>query len=730
MDINEYTFSNLFGKHTAEDGSEFEINCIEIPIIQRDYAQGRTSDKVNRVRDRFLDTIYNALTNHKKLTLDFVYGEIAKGKLIPLDGQQRLTTLFLLHWYAAQKEHIDPSDYQFLKGFSYYTRPSSRDFCTELVEFISDDSKPSLSEIIINQPWFQYQWLSDPTINSMLVMLDAISNKFSSLGNLWSSLVNEQLITFYFLPIDKMGMSDELYIKMNSRGKPLTEFEHFKAEFETLVAQQDEKMSNNFNKKFDLDWTDMLFPYRGENKIIDDEFMRYFFFISDILCYRQGIPLEKDEFRLAEKLYGKENTHSKENLSFLESSFDCWCHLDIDAFFEKHFSLMQYERGKTKIFQDDRNLFKQCCDNYGEYEGRNRKFPLNVTLLLFAILVYRQNTGTISEEDFQKRIRIVRNLIWNSQYEIRADGQRNNMPKLLEETESIMLSGEIPMTETSGSYGYNKLQKEEEILKIEWLKKNEEYRDELNHLEDHDLLFGCISVVGLENPELFGRFRELFNNCEKTLISKALLCIGDYSQTTNENWQGVTWQLGTENKSTWRELFHPTNRRDGFDNTKNTLTALLSTSSCFDNTLLNNIIDSYLTNPDTRKTWRYYFVKYPQMLSESYGMYFTYHDGDYHTLKMNALQKNGKTWNVFLFALYYVLNEKYELGDYAYQGDKMYITDNLQLDCNQNQYVVHHNDDETEEWFTIPQDIPQDGEGVDLNDRVEMGVEIVNRLIE
>lgn len=726
MDINEYTFSNLFGKHTSEDGSEFEISCVEIPIIQRDYAQGRTSDKVNRVRGRFLDTIYNALTNHKKLTLDFVYGEITEGKLIPLDGQQRLTTLFLLHWYAAQKEGIDPSDYQFLKGFSYYTRPSSRDFCKELVEFTSDDSKPSLSEIIINQPWFQYHWLSDPTINSMLVMLDAISKRFSTLENIWGALVNEQLITFYFLPIDKMGMSDELYIKMNSRGKPLTEFEHFKAEFETLVAQQDEKMSNSFNKKFDLDWTDMLFPYRGGNKIIDDEFMRYFFFISDILCYRQGIPLEKDEFRLAEKLYGKGNSRSKENLSFLESSFDCWCHLDIDAFFEKHFSLMQYESGKTKIFQDDRNLFKQCCDNYGEYEGRNRKFPLNVTLLLFAILIYRQNIDSISEEDFQKRVRIVRNLIWNSQYEIRADGQRNNMPKLLEETETIVLSGEIPMTETSGSYGYNKLQKEEEVLKIEWLKKNEEYRDELNHLEDHDLLFGCISIVGLDNPELFGRFRELFNNCDKMLISKALLCIGDYSQTTYENWQGVNWQLGTENKSTWRELFHPTNRRNGFDNTKKTLNTLLSTSNSFDNTLLNNIINGYLTNPDTKKTWRYYFVKYPQMLSESYGMYFTYNDGDYHTLKLNALQKNGKTWNVFLIALYYVLNEKYELGDYAYQGDKMYITDNLQLDCDQNEYIVYYKDDDTSEWFPIP----QDGEGIDEEDRVEMGVEIVNKLTE
>ena len=57
MNINEYSFSSLFGKHTAADGKQFEINEIEIPIIQRDYAQGRKSDAVSRVRERFLDTI-------------------------------------------------------------------------------------------------------------------------------------------------------------------------------------------------------------------------------------------------------------------------------------------------------------------------------------------------------------------------------------------------------------------------------------------------------------------------------------------------------------------------------------------------------------------------------------------------------------------------------------------------------------------------------------------------
>ena len=237
MNINEYSFSSLFGKHTAADGKQFEISEIEIPIIQRDYAQGRKSNAVSRVRERFLDTILDAVNDNRHLTLDFVYGEIETdkntkySKLTPLDGQQRLTTLFLLHWYASKKESIADEDCPFLGKFTYYTRPSSRDFCMKLVSY-APDFKSVISKEIINQSWFQYQWLNDPTINGMLVMIDAIHDKFYTTSNLWQKLVVEQCVTFYFLPITEMGLTDELYIKMNSRGKPLTPFEHFKAEFE------------------------------------------------------------------------------------------------------------------------------------------------------------------------------------------------------------------------------------------------------------------------------------------------------------------------------------------------------------------------------------------------------------------------------------------------------------------------------------------------------------------
>ena len=70
-----------------------------------------------------------------------------------------------------------------------------------------------------------------------------------------------------------MGLTDELYIKMNSRGKPLTQFEHFKAYFEKIIESHDVELSKTMGQDLDGKWSDIFFPYRGENDIIDDEML-------------------------------------------------------------------------------------------------------------------------------------------------------------------------------------------------------------------------------------------------------------------------------------------------------------------------------------------------------------------------------------------------------------------------------------------------------------------------
>ena len=96
MDIFNYEFQ--MGEKIIQ------LKKIAIPIIQRDYAQGRKEPKVTRIRNLFLKSLHQAIIE-QPITLDFVYGDIDEdGIMTPLDGQQRLTALFLLHWYSAKRE--------------------------------------------------------------------------------------------------------------------------------------------------------------------------------------------------------------------------------------------------------------------------------------------------------------------------------------------------------------------------------------------------------------------------------------------------------------------------------------------------------------------------------------------------------------------------------------------------------------------------------------------------
>jgi hypothetical protein len=291
----------------SKESSFFQLigeTKIEIPIIQRDYAQGRKSEK--RIRNNFLDALLLATKDQNKLELDFVYGSTGTGTLQPLDGQQRLTTLFLLHWYTVCKENKLNNNEDMLKKFTYETRASSRSFCTQLVlngiDFnnllpADKDKNNRISNTIKDAPWYFLAWRRDPTITAMLNMLDAIDEKFKNSDPIWEKLVDENRITFQYIELKNFGLSDDLYIKMNARGKPLTTFENFKAKFEqhiTLKGWEDDNDKLKFSSNIDTSWTDLFWNHRDSENKIDDAFIKYFAGQA-INLYAQNLHIEHDQ---------------------------------------------------------------------------------------------------------------------------------------------------------------------------------------------------------------------------------------------------------------------------------------------------------------------------------------------------------------------------------------------------------------------------------------------------
>lgn len=277
---------------------------VVVPLLQRDYAQGRPTAK--GVRERFIQALHDVLVLPEgdprlPLNLDFIYGskEAQADPFAPLDGQQRLTTVFLLHWYLAvqggQTQHFQSwatvgntasGGGGYVKSaFSYRVRPSSTDFfdalvtqgCALTLPTVGMSEEGELSALIADQAWFYQSWRSDPTIDSSLVVLDAIHKSFGSTSGLYDRLVSTShpAVTFQFLKLENFGLSDDLYIKMNARGKPLTPFETFKASVEQVIDQLLPNATRELggrsiplrvyvSQKFDTDWCDLIWSFREE----------------------------------------------------------------------------------------------------------------------------------------------------------------------------------------------------------------------------------------------------------------------------------------------------------------------------------------------------------------------------------------------------------------------------------------------------------------------------------
>ena len=249
---------------------------IYIPRIQRDYAQGRKDQQATQIRQKFIKDIFESLEKRKKLDINFVYGNVEEGQngqrvFVPIDGQQRLTTLFLLYWYfASWSGNLNDANREILSRFQYETRFVSGEFCQRLVREVRVDlqqlndlnSDTDLIDKIKDYYWFFNAYDNDATIKSMLVVLQDIHNTVKciddkSIFDTFFSLLSskECPVTFLYLDIANLGLTDEIYIKMNARGKALTRYENFKAQLSSYLASKNKEFAEDFIKSLNGKWS-------------------------------------------------------------------------------------------------------------------------------------------------------------------------------------------------------------------------------------------------------------------------------------------------------------------------------------------------------------------------------------------------------------------------------------------------------------------------------------------
>lgn len=590
---------------------------IVVPIMQRDYAQGRKSE--GEIRNNFLMQLKGYLIGKTSFNdLDFVYGNInIEGKstrFIPMDGQQRLTTLFLLHYYLSIHDgrfddfrrvfSVENGEYQ--SRFSYETRYSSTHFCDAIFNnyvdyiklFAENKSEDAFSTVFKDFGWFIASWRNDPTIDGMLRMLDSIHTIFSDQPiGLYERLVSDDspAITFRLLPLKDNGLNEDLYIKMNSRGLPLTRFEKIKAKIIQYLSQSSEvrilrrtteelnretPIEKYFSYKIDTVWAYMFWAYKTDRilerkigtyteqyhvKECDSRFLNFIATIAANFQATHGGVKALDLRLLTSSSVSSWSSFSSLGEQFFSHLIDC-----LDAFSRSCNTqgIIPYCDNHSI---DIVNIFKLFVTS----EYNDRKYQERILFYAYySFLIYHRDQldKTDLKPEFVDWCRVVRNLTVNNRYNTEMDfcNAISSIGALLKQSANRGILEALASRDIFDCVGLDERQFKEERIKA-WLIINDRKRwyEQILKIEAHEYLDGqIISILNLSgieglydnyfsNDKLmeemaysylaeFNRYSIILNSLfnkdglneeyEKSqLFRRALLAIGDYSMRANSN---------------------------------------------------------------------------------------------------------------------------------------------------------------------------------------------------
>lgn len=706
-----------------------ETYKVMIPQIQRDYAQGRESEV--ELRKGFVNKIKQTLLeDENKLNLDFIYGYTEKvgateEVFVPLDGQQRLTTLWLTHWLFAPRidDELDQEVKKYLSKFTYETRVSSKRFCYALInKSLKIGDNCTLSQSITDAPWFMASWSDDPTVKAMLNMLDTLQEEFSTTTFAWENLTENDKITFDFIDIksNEFKLTDELYIKMNSRGKPLTPFENFKAQFVGLLASKQTDYENltreygntsvsyqqYFAFKIDSIWMDLFWNYRSKtvNKI-DTSIYRFINFVAEFLFFRENPDAlsadAKNDFEFLNNVFSK-----KENIDFLFDSLDFLSSLnDVESFFDELFK--------------DLSTFDEATNDYFLRSITNIGFDVKDKTIFYAVLkiCHKMKIQSVDNQlkDF---IRIVRNLLLTV--------RQTNQSKRIEYTTNLRLPNvseyckfidafveELNSTNNQSVYtilsekefsGFTRENIANEKVKATFIVKNSDLKAHIHTLEEHLELQGNLSNFKLNSPdsvEKMDAFLKIWNgNIPDSLIIRSFLSIGDYSVMTHDySSLGEIWFFGSN--GFWNRILTTGDKEERIQVSSvldKFLTEFYNSKGNDTTEKLQSLIDAFI---EEEKDWHYYFVKYQGITDNPYRdlNVFTWKDDGFD---INNLGNSGKQplhsyhLNPYLTALKLMFrgNEKVTLYWGRFTGlSYIRVDKKIRIKCSSSGWTINPIDD-------------------------------------
>lgn len=369
MKAGKYSVKELFVNRYVQQ--------IIIPEIQRDYVWGKEQviGLLNSIKKDFesfktvqvpkiettdndleiaFETFYKKRNNGSNIGFIYAYNDDQySGNYFLIDGQQRITTIFLMLLVLASKnERINE---KFKKTYltdnllklDYKVRESAHHF---LQQFTALALKRNTE--FTNQNWhYSNKYDSDTTIKSLMENFDSIQEYYqNNLPNDLEAFYEyiEDYVEFWYFDTNISEQGEELYIYMNARGEQMQSNENIKADLLSKLDTTEEK--NKYGKLWE-DWQDYFWVNRGDNENADQGFNTFLSWCQLLKSienrYQNNTELTTDEIEdFADYIRGKQTL----NFELIKLSI-----LDIELYFKSvvyYFDSYQQLTKTTTVYEN------------------------------------------------------------------------------------------------------------------------------------------------------------------------------------------------------------------------------------------------------------------------------------------------------------------------------------------------------------------------------------------
>ena len=500
--------------------------------------------------------------NYKSLNIGFLYSyepnyrmehfpESDYNKDVYLiDGQQRLTTLFILLFYLSIKENRKREFCEMFRfnfalesiAFDYRVRNLTHSFFIDMINNIN-----SLDEIvnIKKSTWFLLEYRKDPTVKAVVMALEKINSYFSSSEESYFDFLKSN-VKFWHFKTEKTDQGEELYITMNSRGKQLEDNETVRAKLFEQISKKDGLLWSEEWEK----WQDFFWQHRDKELLNSSSDQGFNEFLKCIAGFESFIIGLNDYILWNEPIYASKILRyitlekiKKYFLSFkfLVNSYDLFKNkYEYSAWLDDCISFI-----KDLIFKNNTNWFINYDDELRAKERRN--------MVLIWSMFHYLNSIELTENQIDNIYRTLR-IYW-----LRYNNHDRSVKSITERCDHFIKEGVW-----TNSISEDEKARHEFLLKKENITEIRDFESALWELEDHPLNINGYQVQnqnithliefheGLklnEIKDITRRFKLLFGK-DKTIgtkeLSTTLLYYGFYAMQRTpyyyKNWDFSSWR--------------------------------------------------------------------------------------------------------------------------------------------------------------------------------------------